>query len=100
MYKPVAHLDDCHFNHYALQLSIYMYMIHRHNPNLIPGTLTIEHIKFEVDAEDKWGYPIYKKDENGDFIVKEIEEIALPYLKKEVHTILTWLKANKQNLVK
>lgn len=100
MLKPVAHLDDCHFNHYALQLSIYMYIMLRHNPNLLPGTLIIEHIKFEIESEDKWGYPIYKKDENGNFIVKEIEEIEVPYLKKEVHAILNWLKDNKRNLTK
>ena len=27
MQFPVNHLDDCNFNHYALQLSIYMYII-------------------------------------------------------------------------
>jgi hypothetical protein len=62
--------------------------------------LVIEHVKFEIEDEDQYGYPIYKKDENGNFIVKEIEEIELPYLKKEVHTITNWLKLNKQKLIK
>lgn len=100
MTGPVKHLEDCHFYHYALQLSIYMYIILRHNPNLSPGTLVIEHIKFEIEDEDQYGYPIYKKDENGNFIVKEIEEIELPYLKKEVYAITNWLKLNKQKLIK
>ena len=100
MLTPVNHLQDCHFYHYALQLSLYMYIMLRHNPNLSPGTLIIEHIKFEIEEEDKYGYPIYKKDENGNFIVKEIEEIELPFLKKEVHSIISWLKSNKQKLIK
>jgi hypothetical protein len=100
MYKPVAHLDDCHFYHYALQLSIYMYIIHRHNPNLTPGSLIIEHIKFEIEEEDKWGYPIYKKDADNNFIVKEIEEIEVPFLRKEVYAVTTWLKDNKHKLIK
>lgn len=100
MLTPVNHLQDCHFYHYALQLSLYMYIMLRHNPNLSPGTLIIEHIKFEIEEEDKYGYPIYKKDENGNYIVKEIEEIELPFLKKEVHSIINWLKSNKQKLIK
>ena len=34
MYKPVNHLDDCNLNHYNLQLSIYAYIIKKHNPKL------------------------------------------------------------------
>lgn len=95
MYPPVEHLEDCEYNHYALQLSIYMYIILRHNPNLEPGGLTIEHVKFEIEKEDKYGYPIYKKDDNGEFIIREIEEIEVPYLRKEVVYILDWLKDNR-----
>lgn len=100
MLAPVGHLEDCHFYHYALQLSIYMYIMLRHNPQLLPGTLIIEHIKFQIESEDKYGYPIYAKDDNGDYIVTEIEEISLPYLAKEVKAIVEWLKTNKSKLVK
>jgi len=100
MTGPVKHLEDCHFYHYALQLSLYMYMMLRHNPNLQPGAMFIEHIKFEIESEDKYDYPIYKKDEAGNFIVKGIEEIEVPYLKKEVYAIVNWLKSNKEKLVK
>ena len=48
MNSPVAHLDDCNVNHYALQLSLYMYIILKHNPRLKPGDLTIHHIQFEA----------------------------------------------------
>ena len=34
MLPPLSHLDDCNFNDYALQLSIYMYMMLKHNYNL------------------------------------------------------------------
>lgn len=99
MYSPIEHLEDCDFTHYALQLSIYMYIILRHNPNYEPGTLIIEHVKFVEEKRDKYDYPIYKRDEAGQFIIKEIEEIQMPYLKREVVTILEWLKENKQNLI-
>ena len=39
MLHPVNNLDDCSFNHYALQLSIYMYIILKHNPKLKPGEI-------------------------------------------------------------
>ena len=88
MLPPIHHLDDCNFNHYALQLSIYMYIIQRHNPNLKAGKLTIHHVKFEeADKKDKYGFPIILLD-NGEPIINEIEYIELPYLKKEIQKIL------------
>ena len=92
MLTPVAHLQDCEFNHYALQLSIYAYIIQKHNPLFKVKELIIEHVKFEIESEDQWGYPIYKRDDNNEFIVKEIEEIKLPYMAKEVQAIINWLK--------
>ena len=47
MYNPVSHLDDCNLNHYNLQLSIYAYIIKKHNPKLKVGNLTIQHVKFK-----------------------------------------------------
>jgi hypothetical protein len=58
--------------------------------------MIIEHVIFEEESQDKWGYPIYKKDTNGDFIVKEIKQIPLKYMKNEVNTIINWLKAKKK----
>jgi ATP-dependent exoDNAse (exonuclease V) beta subunit len=72
MNSPVAHLDDCNVNHYALQLSLYMYIILKHNPRLKPGVLTIHHILFEEVGKDKFGNPITALDTNGDPIVKDI----------------------------
>lgn len=100
MLGPVSHLEDCNYNHYALQLSTYMYILHRHNPNLQVGNLTIEHITFVKEGEDKYGYPLYKQDEQGGYIVDHIEYIQLPYMKKEVIAMLTWLKDNKNKIHK
>ncbi len=88
MIGPLSHLDDCNYYHYALQLSIYMYMILKHNPKLKPRNIKIEHIIFEIDYYDDYDYPVYKLDENNVPVVKEIVEYYLPYLKDEVITIL------------
>lgn len=98
MNSPVSHLDDCNVNHYALQLSLYMYIILKHNPRLKPGILTIHHIQFEEVAKDKFGNPITALDTNGDPIVKDIIQYDLPYLKSEVISLLHWLEDNRDNL--
>jgi len=98
MSAPVQHLDDCNLNHYALQLSLYMFIILKHNPRLKPGTLTIHHIQFETVGEDKFGNPITALDSNGDPIVKDIVPYELPYLKQEVISCLHWLEDNRSKL--
>lgn len=96
MLKPVSHLDDCELNHYALQLSLYMFMILKHNHRLKPRNLSIQHVIFESDRENEYGYPITKLDESGEPIVKEIVEYKVPYLKREVIDIINWLHENKK----
>jgi ATP-dependent exoDNAse (exonuclease V) beta subunit len=100
MLHPVNNLDDCSFNHYALQLSIYMYIILKHNPKLKPGEIYIHHVIFEQEGEDEFGYPIYKKLPNGDPVVKEVIQMEVPYLKEEVMSIIFWLKDNRSKLNK
>lgn len=100
MLPPVDGLDDCHFYHYALQLSIYMYIILKHNPKLKPGRMYIHHITFEVEKEDDWGYPITKKDENGEPIVKDVVPILIPYLIDEVMAIIHYLSGNRDKIKK
>jgi len=92
MYSPIQHLDDCHYIHYAIQLSLYAYMVLRHNPKLQIGRLFINHIRFVLDKLDKNGYPIYKKDGNGNFIVQDIVPIEVPYLKTEILSLIKTLK--------
>jgi hypothetical protein len=94
MTGPVAHLDDCNFNHYALQLSTYLYIILKHNPIYKPGKLTLHHIIFEKEGDDQFGYPILKKDAQGESIVKELVPYEVPYLKTEVIAMINWLKEN------
>lgn len=89
---PLHHLDKCEYNLYALQLSMYMLIIQKHNPSLIPGKLTIEHIKFEVAGEDKYGYPVYWTDKEGNYLVKDIVLYELPYMKKEVIKLIDYIR--------
>lgn len=98
MLPPVSHLDDCNLNHYTLQLSLYMYMILKHNPRLEPGTLIIHHILFEEIGKDKWGNPIPALDSNNEPIVKEVVPYQLRYLKAEVMALLQWLDANRDKI--
>jgi hypothetical protein len=94
MFKPVNHLDDCNLNHYSLQLSIYAYIIKKHNPSLKIGKLTIQHVKFKQIGEDENGYPI-NEHYNGEPILDEIKMYEVPYLKDEVNSLIMWLKDNK-----
>ena len=94
MYKPVNHLDDCNLNHYNLQLSIYAYIIKKHNPRLKIGNLTIQHVKFKQVGEDANGYPI-NEHVNGEPVLEEVKIYELPYLKDEVNSIIMWLKDQK-----
>jgi ATP-dependent exoDNAse (exonuclease V) beta subunit len=94
MFKPVNHLDDCNLNHYSLQLSIYAYIIKKHNPSLKIGKLTIQHVKFKQIGEDENGYPINEY-YNGEPILDEIKMYEVPYLKDEVNSLIMWLKDNK-----
>lgn len=97
MLPPLQHLDNCHLIHYSLQMSIYMYMIIRHNANLQPGTLSLDHVIFEEDGKDKNGYPIHTLKE-GEPVVKEVKTFKVPYMKSEVMVIIDWLNENRSKL--
>lgn len=92
MLGPIAHIEDCNLMHYTIQMSIYMYIILKHNRGLKPGKLTLQHITFEKEGDDEYGYPITKYDENGDPVIKEVTPIEVPYMKEEVVNIINWLK--------
>ena len=93
MFNPVNHLDDCNLNHYNLQLSLYAYIIKKHNPKLKIGSLTIQHVKFKLAGVDKNNYPI-SKIVNGEPVIEDVKMYELPYLKNEVRSIVMWLKDN------
>jgi hypothetical protein len=96
----LSHLDDCNYIHYALQLSTYMYIMEKHNHSLKAGKLEIHHIKFEIEDYDEYGYPITTYDMAGDPIVKEVVPYELPYLKKEVRSMINYIKKNPEILNK
>lgn len=96
MYNPVSHLDDCNLNHYNIQLSIYAYIIKKHNPKLKIGKLVVQHVKFKQVGEDTNGYPI-NEHVNGEPVIEEIKMYEMPYLKDEVASLIMWLKDNPQN---
>ena len=100
MLQPIDHLDDCHLVHYSLQLSFYLYMILRHNPQLLPGVLTIEHVIFELESSDAYGFPIYRKDDNGGFVVSDIKKYTVPFMKKEVFSMLEFCRNTKTDVGK
>lgn len=95
MKAPFQHLHDCNYIHYCLQLSVYMYMILKHNPQLKPGKITLKHILFEVESRDKFDNPIYKQDEKGNFFVLDTQDYDVPYMKQEVQVLMNWMKMNK-----
>jgi hypothetical protein len=96
MLGPLNHLDDCNYIHYSLQLSIYMYIILKHNPNLVPGDIILEHIIFKREGEDIYGNPIYLKDDDGNPVVEKVVTYELPYMKKEVTYIIKHLQNNPE----
>lgn len=90
--SPLDHLDSCELVTYGLQLSIYMYIILKHNPKLKPGKLIIEHIIFDENPRNKYNVRNLKRDEYGNPIFKEMIRYEVPYYKEEVIAILNSLK--------
>lgn len=85
--KPLGHLDDCNGNHYAIKMSMYMYMLWKANKGRFkPGDIIIEHVDLQRDED---GIPIIK---DGKPIVNGIKNVKLPYYKKEVEAIFKMIK--------
>ena len=100
MTGPLSHIEDCNFNHYALQLSIYMYVMLKHNHNLKPGKIQIHHIAFEKSGVNEYGYPITELDPMGDPVVKSVTPYELPYMKKEVQAMINYMKMHPEAKLK
>lgn len=83
----MSNIEDCNFNHYALQLSIYMYLILLKNPHLKPGKMRICHITFENEGFNKFDFPILKRTEDGGYIPTGKIWYEIPYLKNKVKKI-------------
>lgn len=92
MKYPLSHLDDCDIVHYGLQLSIYMYIILKHNPKFRAGKLTIDHIIFEEDERTQYNARVLKRDAQGNPIIKEVQRHSVPYYKDEVISLIHHLR--------
>lgn len=90
MQPPINHLDDCNLIHYAIQLSLYMYMILKHNPLLKPGKMIIEHVVFKVCSVDEFGYPEICLDENNEPVIEKVVLYEVKYFKKEVLDLIKY----------
>ena len=75
-----------------------MYMMLKHNPNLKPGKIVIEHIVFCTEGEDEFGNPVYCFDPNGDPIVEKVVPYTVPYLKKEVQNMIKYIQEHPEIL--
>jgi hypothetical protein len=73
MLPPVSHLDDCNWNHYSIQLSLYMYMLWKRNKHLKVGSLTLNHVIFDREGN-----------------VTDVVPHDVPYLRSEVKAIMEW----------
>lgn len=88
MKSPLAHIGDANLNHYALQLSLYAYMVLYNNPGMVVDKLIIEHVMFKVARWDKFGYPVYQVDDNDEYIIESKKDIQVPYLSREIRYML------------
>jgi hypothetical protein len=85
MLPPIDHIDDCKGMHYALKMSLYMYLLWKANKGTLkPGNLVIEHIPLKRDDE---GLPILDVT-GGPILQGPTKKLQLPYLKKEVVAML------------
>lgn len=78
MEYPLEHLDDCKYNKYALQLSLYMYLLWENNKYKKVGKLYIRHIRLNDNDKLLWD-----------------KMIEVPYMRNEVKAILKYLKLNE-----
>lgn len=87
--EPLQHLDDCSANIYSIKMSLYMYMLWKaNNGRFKPGDIIIEHVHLKRDPNND-NIPVL---ENGQPVVLKIEQITLPYRKKEVMAMLATIK--------
>lgn len=91
MLEPVSHLQDSHLVQYGLQLSLYMYMIIKHNPLFKPGRMTISHVVFAEISRDKFNTRTLRRTDNGDPIIAKWVTYEVPYYKQEVINIINYL---------
>ncbi len=89
---PLSHLDDCSANVYSIKMSLYMYMLWKANKGRFKtGEIVIEHVHLKRDPDND-NIPVL---EDGKPVILGIEEIRLPYRKKEVMAMLATIKTKQ-----
>jgi hypothetical protein len=76
-----------------------MYIIQKHNFNLTPGKIQLDHVEFEIDHIDANGYPVIAHDAKGDPMVKKVTPYELPYMKKEVIAMFKYVQENREKIL-
>jgi hypothetical protein len=76
-----------------------MYIMLKHNFNLKPGKIQLDHIEFEIDHLDKNGYPVVATDAMGDPLVKNVTPYELPYMKKEVIAMFKYVQEHREKIL-
>ena len=73
MKYPLGHLDECNFNHYQLQLSLYAWMLQKLNPNFTIKDLILNH--YDHDGKNTLYHCSYLKD--------DVEKMLKHYAKQQ-----------------
>lgn len=81
MQYPLQHLQDCNYNHYRLQVSIYAWMLKQWG--YTPRNLKFTHVELEEDG----------------LTVKKSTHYHTSYLELEVENMLNYYRNNKQMLL-
>ena len=80
MKYPLQHLDDCNYNHYRLQVSLYAWMLEQWG--YTPNSLKFTHVNIDEDNN----------------ILDQVE-YHTHYMKKEIENMLAYYKQNKELLL-
>ena len=73
MKYPLGHLDECNFNHYQLQLSLYAWMLQKLNPKFVIKDLILNH--YDHDGKNTLYHCSYLKE--------DVEKMLKHYAKQQ-----------------
>ena len=85
MKYPLTNLDDCNFNHYQLQLSLYAFMLQKINSNFIIKDLIINH--YDHDNKNTIYHCTYLKEEVKKMLAHFAKQQKLEKQKKKYERI-------------
>lgn len=82
---PLTSLDDCNFNHYQLQLSLYAWMIQKLNPDFIIKKLILNH--YDHEGNNTLYNCVYLKEEVENMLKHFVKQQRLEKQKKKYERI-------------